>query len=94
MKFKEKVCGNCGLDLTTVEPVRVREVPIGDEDEMVPYAECPGCHANRVVVAPEPEVTPEPPKPKGIRRRASEPEVVEPAPAPEPAPAEAPEPEE
>lgn len=87
MKFKEEVCGNCGLDLTTAEPVRVREIPIGVEDEMVPYAECPKCHTNRIVVAPELKVLEPEPEP------APEPEpVAEPAPEPEPEPA--PEPEE
>lgn len=92
MKFKEEVCGNCGFDLTTVEPVRVRDIPIGDEDEMVPHAPCPKCNTNRIVVAPELAISPDPePEPRGGRRRAPEPEPEAPA---EEAPAEEPGPEE
>jgi len=70
MKFKEETCGNCGFDLATVEPVMAREVPApeGDGIEMVFIAACPGCHTNRIVAAPKP------PKARGTRRRASEPE--------------------
>lgn len=68
MKFKEKVCGNCGLDLTTAEPVRVREI-----DETMTLGECPQCHTNRIMVAPEP---PKGSKPKAEKAKAeSEPKA-------------------
>lgn len=69
MKFKENVCGNCGLDLTTIEPGRVTEI-----DETVTTGECPRCHTNRIMVTPEPEPEPKPPVVRGGHRRASEPE--------------------
>lgn len=78
MKFKEEICGNCGLDLTTVKPVEVIEMPL--KGEMVFIGECPGCHTNRIVVAPEP--TPEPPVViRGGRRSTPEPKT-EPEPEP------------
>ncbi|MBA7627906.1 hypothetical protein ES703_35375 [subsurface metagenome] len=90
-KFKEEVCGNCGLDLTTAESTTVREAPLpgGDGIEMVFLGECPGCLTNHIMVELEAEaVTPAPePEPEP----APEPE---PEPAPEPEPEPAPEPEE
>lgn len=90
MKFREKVCGHCGSDLTTAEAIGAREALVGGEKVFL--GQCPKCHTYRIMVAPEPEVVepvaepmpePEPPTSRGGRRRASEPEpepVVEPKP--------------
>lgn len=75
IKFKEKVC-ECGLDLTTAEPVKVRGgMPVGNE--LVTLGECPKCHTNRIMVEPKPVVVPEPepelPRARSGRRKASKP---------------------
>lgn len=75
MKFKEETCENCGLDLTTAELAEVIEMPL--HGEMVFLGECPQCHTNRIMVAPEPPVVI-----RGTRRRASEPEPEPTSPGP------------
>ena len=86
MKFPVEQC-ECGLDLTTAKPVRVR-LGMGPNDE--PVGGCPNCWRTYFMVEePEPVVGSEPaPEPEAPAEEAP----AEEAPAEE-APAEAPEPE-
>jgi len=88
-KFVDERCPRCAIDLTTVEPERIKWRWLHS------YSRCPNCGdvCNVVevepepVVAPEPEVVepaPEPPAVRGGRRRAPEPEKEPEAPAEEP----------
>jgi len=70
MKFKEERC-ECGLDLTTAEPVRVEGI-----DEETVTGNCPNCQ-RRHFLESEPTV-------RGTRRRIFEPEAEPAAPEPEP----------
>ena len=74
MKFPVEQC-ECGLDLTTAKPVRVR-LGMGPNDE--PVGGCPDCWRTYFMVeeAPKPEPEPEP-------EPAPEP-APEPSPEPEP----------
>lgn len=80
-KFVDKICSRCAVDLTTVEPERIRW------RWLHPYSRCPNCGDVCPVIEVEPE--PELPRAKG-RRGAPEPEpVIEPElPAEEAPPAE------
>ena len=92
-KFREKICPQCGIDLTGVEPGRIRE------DVPQPYSVCPNCGRRRPVadiepetgVPPGPEVEPEAEAPETPEAEPTEPEAE---PEPEPSESEVEEPPE
>jgi len=72
MKFSVDKCYDCGLDLTAAEPA---EVTYPGNDQAL--GACPGCGKLHWMIEVTP--SPEPPKPRGGRRKASEP-TLEPEP--------------
>lgn len=76
-QFREKICPQCGIDLTDVEPGRIREEGVSQ-----PYSLCPKCgHIRDVVdVKAEPASKPEPePEPEAEAPETPEAEPTEPS---------------
>ncbi|MBA7597933.1 hypothetical protein ES703_04941 [subsurface metagenome] len=67
-QFREKICPQCSIDLTGVEPEHIRE------DVPQPYSTCSNCGC----ALPVADIEPEPPE------EPDEPSEAEPKPEPEP----------